>query len=178
MVDHADIKRDLPDWPDDVIDQWLFHLANREDTGWPPPDPLGTHAWTYILGHRPVSWWREVTWKLETTDCSHEKLSLATQRIVNQMIAEVGRKIVEDATRRRFNNAFQDILNTGGFPSPLIAMRMADGLSVIDGNHRVSAFCGVQLMRDERFQDLGKQRPAREHEIWIGTHSRGEVPLD
>jgi hypothetical protein len=40
-VSLADIKNDLLSWPDGVIGQWLFHLANRADTGWPPPDPLG-----------------------------------------------------------------------------------------------------------------------------------------
>jgi hypothetical protein len=32
-VSLADIKNDLPSWPDGVISQWLFHLANRGDTG-------------------------------------------------------------------------------------------------------------------------------------------------
>ena len=61
MVTLADIKKDLPTWPDDVIEQWLLYLADREDTGWPPPNPLGDHSWAHILsdidcmrdGHRP-----------------------------------------------------------------------------------------------------------------------------
>jgi hypothetical protein len=34
----ADIKRDLPLWPDEVIKLWLLYLANRSrgDTGCPP----------------------------------------------------------------------------------------------------------------------------------------------
>jgi MFS transporter, DHA1 family, inner membrane transport protein len=31
--------------------------------GWPPPDPLGSHPWAYILGFRPLWWRRKVTWK-------------------------------------------------------------------------------------------------------------------
>jgi len=41
MVLLADIKKDLPAWPDNVIKQCLVHLANRDSTGWPPPEPLG-----------------------------------------------------------------------------------------------------------------------------------------
>jgi hypothetical protein len=33
MVALADIKKDLPTWPDDVIEQWLLYLADRADTG-------------------------------------------------------------------------------------------------------------------------------------------------
>jgi hypothetical protein len=35
MVELADIKKDLPEWPDELIDEWLVYLANRED--WPAP---------------------------------------------------------------------------------------------------------------------------------------------
>jgi hypothetical protein len=49
MVSVADIKKDLPAWPDDVIDQWLHFFANEKDLGWPPPDPLGDHRWGGIL---------------------------------------------------------------------------------------------------------------------------------
>jgi hypothetical protein len=41
MLAVVDIKKDLPNWPDDVIDQWLLYFANEPDCGWPPPDPLG-----------------------------------------------------------------------------------------------------------------------------------------
>ncbi len=30
MVSVADIKKDLPDWPDDIIEQWLHYFANED----------------------------------------------------------------------------------------------------------------------------------------------------
>ena len=54
MVEIADIKNDLPDWPDDVIEQWLHYFA--QDCGWPPPEPLGNHRWKGLLGGKPLSW--------------------------------------------------------------------------------------------------------------------------
>ena len=67
MVELADIKKDLPLWPDDVIEEWLLRLANRSDTGWPPPE-LGDHVWKNILGNKSLSWWRDVNWNLEEID--------------------------------------------------------------------------------------------------------------
>jgi hypothetical protein len=29
MVSLADIKKDLPEWPDDVIEQWLLYFARQ-----------------------------------------------------------------------------------------------------------------------------------------------------
>jgi len=177
-VSLAAIKNDLPAWPDEVIKEWLLYLANRDDTGWPPPDPLGHHSWTYILGHRPLPWWREVTWKLEKTDCSFAKLAQSTQAIVTKMLAETTSGKADAGTKRRFDRAFNHILNNAAFEKPLIAIRTAGGLSILDGNHRIAAFCSLQKMGAEKFEKLGLQKPAQEQDVWVGTHSRGEAPLD
>jgi hypothetical protein len=177
-VSLADIKNDLPAWPDDVIDQWLLYLANRDDTGWPPPNPLGHHPWTYILGHRPIPWWREVTWKREKIDCDFTSLAPSTKSIVARMLAEMTSGNAEEGTKRRFDNAFRYILNNATFPKPLITIKTASGLSVLDGNHRVAAFCGLQKMPAKQFEQHGLQKAAKEQEVWVGAHSRGEIPLD
>jgi hypothetical protein len=70
------------------------------------------------------------------------------------------------------------MMKNGVFEKPLIAMRLPDGLSVLDGNHRISAFCGLQEMPAELLEQRGLKKPAPEQDLWIGTHSRGEVPLD
>jgi hypothetical protein len=31
MVFLADIKKDLPEWPDDLIEQWLLYFANEPE---------------------------------------------------------------------------------------------------------------------------------------------------
>ena len=56
MVTLEDIKKTLPQWPDEVIGEWLIYFAN-DGLGWPPPEPYGDHRWGVLLGHRPVSWW-------------------------------------------------------------------------------------------------------------------------
>ncbi|WP_423875803.1 hypothetical protein [Bradyrhizobium sp.] len=103
-VSLADIKSDLPNWPDEVIELWLFWLANRSsgDTGWPPSEPLGYRGWAPILGYRPLSWWREVSWKREKTDCGFSTLCRDTKAIVRQMLKEKMDGSIDQETEKRF----------------------------------------------------------------------------
>ena len=176
----ADIKRDLRFWPDEVIKLWLLYLANRSrgDTGWPPPEPLGNHAWAAILGFRPLSWWREVTWKREKTDCGFSNLCQGTKTIVVRMLAQKANGTIDEETGSRLKNATDYILKNGEFRETPIAMRLAYGLRILDGNHRITAFCGLQDAPTEILETRGLKKPAQEQELWIGTHNRGEVPLD
>jgi hypothetical protein len=84
MVSLQDIKSDFPNWPDDVIDQWLLKLANQPGMCWPPPDPMSGHRWELLLTN-PISWWKDVTWTLETRDCSFDKLSIDARQTMNSM---------------------------------------------------------------------------------------------
>jgi hypothetical protein len=177
MVDVADIKKDLPTWPDDVIDQWLLYFANESDCKWPPPDPLGEHRWAGILGGRPLSWWKKVSWKKETVRCDVAKLSNKTRRIVNDMIAEMNAGKADAITKRRFDHSFHFILNNATFPKPILAMKVPSGLEVVDGNHRIGAFCALQMMPDAKFTQLNLKKAKPDQEAWIGTHSGGEAPL-
>jgi hypothetical protein len=179
-VSLADIKSDLPSWPDEVIELWLFWLANRSsgDTGWPPPEPLGYRGWAPILGYRPLSWWREVSWKREKTDCGVSNLCQGTKAIVVQMLREKKDGSIDEETNRRFKRAADYQMKNGELEKPLIAIKLPDGLCILDGNHRISAFCGLQETPTELLEQRGLKKPAPEQDLWIGTHSHGEVPLD
>jgi hypothetical protein len=181
LVDLADIKADLPNWPDDVIDQWLLKLANRgADTGWPPPEPLGVHAWKYLLGGRPLSWWKNVTWKLEDHDLEFDVLSGDSKLIVSDMIGEhvndlPSRYPVGPGSKTRFLSAMRHLTVHGTLPRAPVVMRLEDGLSVLDGNHRVTALCFCQAISDEILKK-GGTAPLKSQRLWMGTHSAGEVP--
>jgi hypothetical protein len=183
MVQLGEIKVDLPCWPDDVVEQWLLRLANRgPDTGWPPPDPLDGSAWKYILGHRPLPWWQQVSWTLEEDDLEFDSLCGGTKRIVVDMLnTHVGggpaRYPVGPDGKERFSSALRYIAQHGSIPRPLIAMRINDGISVLDGNHRIAALCFCRQAREEIVKQ-GGVAPLENHPIWIGTHCSGELPLD
>jgi len=48
-------------------------------------------------------------------------------------------------------------------------MKKPDGISLIDGSHRMAAFEVVQGLPDEQFAKGGYQRPSRDQEVWAGT---------
>jgi hypothetical protein len=81
------------------------------------------------------------------------------------------------SSQRRFNQAFYYILHNAAFPKPIITMRVPSGLLVLDGSHRMGAFCALQLMPDKEFERLKMKKAAPEQEVWVGTHSLGEWPL-
>jgi hypothetical protein len=177
MVSIEDIWRDVPAWPVALVGEWLHYFANESDLGWPPPEPLGDHRWSKILGGRPLSWWKNVSWKKETVICDPEHLSDKSFEIIETMLREIGARQADDATKRRYQNALQGILEHGVLPGAIVAMRVPSGLEIIDGSHRIGAFCGVQLMSDEFFKKQNAKRPSLQQEVWIGTHAAGEMPL-
>jgi hypothetical protein len=170
-VELSRIKADLPNWPDDVIAQWLLKVANRgPETGWPPPDPLA-EPWKYVLGERPLSWWNAVTWRLEEHELDINRLSASTQRAVRDMIAAHVDGVPNIYTRlpeskQRFTSALQHITQHGTIPKPPLAMRVQDGFVVIDGNHRLAALCFRQGEAAE-----GGIAPLKAHKLWVGTQA-------
>jgi hypothetical protein len=50
-------------------------------------------------------------------------------------------------------------MKNGVFEKPPIAIRLPDGLSILDGNHRISAFCGLQETPAELLESRGLKKP-------------------
>jgi hypothetical protein len=176
MVSIEDIQKDLPDWPEDVVEQWLHYFANEVDCRWPPPEPLGNHRWHRLLGGKPLSWWKSVTWEKEKAKCDLASLTAKARADVNDIIAEMDTKTADASTQRRVSQPWVYIKDKGVFPRALVTMKKRDGLSLIDGTHRMAAFQMLQGLTDAQFAELKAQRPALEQEVWVGTHSEGEVP--
>ena len=120
---------------------WLEQASKSSlALGWPPPGPLGLRPWAFILGFRPLSWWREVTWKCEKTDCTFSSLCQGTKLIVKGMFDAKANGTLMRRARRVSKKPPITSWRTAG----PIAMRLADGLRILDGNHRIIAFCGLQ----------------------------------
>src|ERR1700730_9893343 len=100
MVSVADIQKDLPAWPGDVVEQWLHYF--QPDCGWAPPEPLGDHRWSRLLGGRPLSWWKEVTWKKEKVKCDLAGLSPKARRGIAEITAEISGGVADASTKKRF----------------------------------------------------------------------------
>jgi hypothetical protein len=177
MIAVTDIQKNLPDWPAGVIQPWLIEFANDPGMGWPPPEPFGDHRWGRLLGQRPVSWWRDVSWTLERTSCGLACVTPKAQADILGIRKEIASGKPSDVTRRRWSNIFRFLLNAGTFPVAPIVMRRPEGLSLIDGTHRFAVLSAMQVMPNENFISLGVKKPALEQEIWIGNHAKRELPL-
>jgi len=178
MVTLADIKSDLPEWPDDVVDQWLLNLANQEGMTWPPPVPFNGHRWEYIIV-KPLSWWKKVGWSSERRDCGFHALSLNSQKIMNAMFLAIVQGVDNgyggDNSRQRFQSCLRFLAVNGRFPRPPVTMPIDSGLSILDGNHRVYSLTFMRSMTDADLEKNKVQRPSVEQEVWIAKHQDGEL---
>jgi len=178
LVALADIKADLPDWPDDVVDQWLLNLANQEGMGWPPPIPFNGHRWQYIIV-KPVSWWKKVTWTKESRDCSFDALSLNSRKIMNSMFEALVLGIENgyggDNSKKRFESCLSYLAVKGQFPRVPVTMPIETGLSILDGNHRVYSLTFLQSVPEPELKKQGITRPSVIQDVWVAKHADGEV---
>jgi hypothetical protein len=77
----------------------------------------------------------------------------------------------------RYDAISRYILNAGTFPVPPVAMKISTGLSLLDGSHRMAAFSALQEMPHALFAKFKVQKALLQQDVWIGTHSLGQVPL-
>jgi hypothetical protein len=176
MVTVADIQKDLPDWPAGVIEPWLIEFANDPGMGWPPPEPYGDHRWGRLLGQRPVSWWKDVTWSSEKADCGFEGLTPKARADVIDIRKEIQGGNPNPATKRRWNNLYRYVVNDGSFPVPPVVMLRPEGLSPIDGTHRMAVLSGLCLIPDAAFAAKNLAKPSNEQTVWMGRHKDRELP--
>jgi hypothetical protein len=177
MVTVVDIQKDLPDWPEGIIADWLLYFANEPDLKWPPPEPLGGHRWSLILGGRPLSWWKNVTWMKQAVKCDLRSLCPPSRGRVEGTHQDAHGGLADDVEVRRYRMPMQYILENGVFLKPIVGMNRPDGLLVLDGHQRMPAHHGLQQMADAFFEKPNRKKAALEQEAWIGTHKGSELPL-
>jgi hypothetical protein len=139
MIDR--IKRDLPDFPDQVIDQWLEPLAKTD--GWPPVAP----RWKYLLGETDLGYWRGFKWQL--LEVAFETIGLALEaesRIAGLIDAylhgaqNVYARTLGSEGRKRFEFHFDYLTGHGQLILPPVLVESRAGLQVMDGYHRIAAY--------------------------------------
>ena len=79
-------------------------------------------------------------------------------------------------TKRRWDNLFRYMLNDGLFPLPPVVMRRPEGLSPIDGTHRMVVLSGLRLLPEAAFTAKKLAKPSNEQNVWMGNHKDGELP--
>jgi hypothetical protein len=177
MLTVVDLKKDLPNWPLAILDDWLLYFANEPNLKWPPPEPLNEHRWSRILGGRPLSWWKNVTWKKEKVNCALDSLCPKSRNLTIETHNDVHLGRADDVEKRRYKMPMQYILEHGVFLNALVAMKIPSGLLVLDGYHRMAAFYGLQLLPDAFFEKPNRKKASLEQDAWIGVHRASEIPL-
>jgi hypothetical protein len=179
MTTLQEIKTDLPDWPDDVVEQWLLKIANQPEMGWPPPDPMTGHRWQLLLTY-PITWWKDVSWTQDTRDCSFNELSIDARKTMNSMY----KALIEgedngfggDNSIARFQRQLRILALTGKFERPPVLFPIDSGLSPLDGNHRLFALGIALQISDEDCTKYNVSRPSTSQLVWIANHVNGEDP--
>ena len=144
----ADLKATLPNFPDDVLTDWLLPYARSE--GWPPYAgqnnlPQGPR-WPYLLGKRSLDYWLSVNWSLHHGRVEPHELDPKTQETVAQMIfaAAKGEHNLYSASipdlKERFDRILSHLTSTGHLPGVPTLLKEEGGFRVMDGNHRMAAY--------------------------------------
>ena len=143
-----EIKSTLPNFPDEVITDWLLPFAN--ELGWPP-----THErWPYIFAQPIGSWyatptdfWRNTSWTKEVMDFSAIALTPSSRKCINDMLNAYlnnednsYRRTLGPRGKARYMNVMKYLLEQGHLPKPPVLLQEAHGHSIIDGNHRFLAW--------------------------------------
>ena len=125
---------------------------------------------------RPISWWKNVTWTLEKTDCGFDVLTPKARADVTDIHNEISGGAPSATTKRRWDNLFRYVLNDGSFPVAPVVMRRPEGLSPIDGTHRMAVLSALRSIPEANFAAKKLAKPANEQNVWMGKHKDGELP--
>jgi energy-coupling factor transporter ATP-binding protein EcfA2 len=140
----------------ELPDGWKADLARHVAIAWSTADPPQLPEPTLKLGA--------------------DLFAEIAERFTKFDVAEMNSGKADQDTKKRVARSWIYIKDNGKFPHRLITMKKPDGISLIDGNHRVAAFEMVQSLTDAQFVQMNVERPSRDQEVWVGTHSGGEVP--
>jgi hypothetical protein len=138
------LLRDLPNFPRDVVEQWIGYYAESE--GWPPPQPL-TGRWAALLDYRPLCFWRALTWSEELLAPSVMPFTLHSVGSISQIIDAHTKNAVNDYSKfmgeegkPRFAGLLTFVIQHGYPPKNPIVIRESGQYEVMDGNHRLAAY--------------------------------------
>lgn len=149
------MKALFPKMPDQVIEIWIAHGVDAY--GWPfesvDQSLIGT-TWDGFFGRRSLAFWANADWTLISLRVEEAIFHPDTVNRV-RWIADnctLGLKTpttnVEN-TQKRFWTAASFIRANGRLPCPVVATTSAEGIDIMDGNHRIAAL--VALGYDKTF---------------------------
>ncbi|MCK5085019.1 MAG: hypothetical protein KAQ64_05190, partial [Candidatus Pacebacteria bacterium] len=118
MTLFEDIKKDLPNFPDEVVWEWLLPCANNY--GWPPK----RKKWEGILLFKAVKFWQVKKWEKQNIDLNRDIFSQETNDVFNGLyntyiLDQDNLYSNIENGKLRFKNALSYLLKNGIFPKPI-----------------------------------------------------------
>lgn len=171
------VEEALPNFPQDIIEQWIGYYAQSE--GWPPGDPP-EGRWSNLLGNRGLSYWQGVEWHLETLSPDVIELTPNCEELIEQIKAAHAEgadnaysTYMGQEARDRFHNIIWYLRNEGVLPRPPVLLNHEGAYEILDGNHRVSAY---QLWVNWKDKEIFQREPfpvdlAEAVDFWVGYPS-------
>ena len=138
------IKRDLPDFPDEVVQTWLVPLAKT--AGWPPA-PFSRRD--RILMHRPLPFWRAVVWDKRRVSLNKYSLGTDSLRRIQGLLDANARGIHNiysqqiSNTSARFQRNVRYLRQHGHLSIPPVLFTTGFQYEILDGHHRLAAYFHV-----------------------------------
>lgn len=133
------IKKDLNNFPDEVIKLWIEPYAC--DIGWPPEN----QRWLGILFAKDLNFWKKVKWEKKEIDLINVFFSFETRQCLEGMENAYIKKekngystISNGETRFLFSLKY--LMEHGSFPEPLCLLFENGEYSIVDGHHRTLAW--------------------------------------
>ena len=172
----ADLKATLPNFPDEVLAEWLLPYANYE--GWPPAKddysaPEG--RWRYLLDSCTLTQLRSINWQEHNRHLSIHELHPDFQKICVDIVlgAVEGQVNLYSSSIKDLSERFHRILSYlrehGSLPTAPAMLSTPTGFKVLDGNHRLSAyFYGygyINLPIDGNLMD----KTSSTQRFWVGS---------
>ncbi|WP_162925871.1 hypothetical protein [Isoalcanivorax indicus] len=168
------VSKDLPNFPDDVINQWIGYYAESE--GWPPPAPL-EGRWKGLLANRDLEYWSSLRWSKEALYPPSLVLTPNCNRLIQEMIGfhEAGvpcpySEFMGEEAKLKLAKLLQYLRESGNLPCSPILIEKRGEHEIIDGNHRVVAYLLWGYWKDkEVFQKEPFPVPLNQAiEFWVG----------
>ncbi len=170
------LKADFPHFPEEVLDIWLKPYLSV--CGWPPHEDrtmLPQGRWKGILSVRPVSFWAKVHWRKEHGELHFRDLATNSQEaIVGIRDAHLFGKVnsyceISDA-KERLKRIMAFVAQNGVLPSPVILLRTARSLAVVDGHHRLVIYFMNKEPQFRQALHSGVAEFKSDQPMWVGYH--------
>ena len=141
------LQADLPNFPTELLSEWLLPYANTE--GWPPAPRAGDEPQgrcRYLIRKKSLDYWKTVAWRSIERHVSYSDLHKQNQEVVLLMVlgAVTGHSNLYSNSipdlKQRFYRILEHLRSRGTLPCPPALMAEPGGLTVLDGNHRMAAY--------------------------------------